>query len=101
MSDYGNEINHLHERISDNRDKLSVRVSDAEATANNTRGQIDLFKWVLTGLTIGFYGVCFWLVTETFSMKTAFTSLEYEVQGLKTEIRGLSASMERLESKLE
>ncbi len=122
MTDYKDDINQLHERISDNRDKLSIRVSNTEATAHNTKGQIDLFKWVITGLTLSFYGVCFWLVTETLATKSELQGLKYEVQsfksehqdfksefqefksefqGLKSEVQSLSAAMERIERKLE
>ena len=54
MSDYKDEINRLHEPVTENRDKISFRVAQTQVPPHNTKGQIDIFNWVLTGLTIGF-----------------------------------------------
>ena len=96
MSEYTDEINRLHERVSENRDKISFRVAQTEATAHNTKGQIDLFKWVITGLTIGFYGICYWLVNESVSTRTALASLESRVQGVESRMQGLESEVQEL-----
>ena len=101
MSDYKEEIDRLHERVTENRDKISFRVAQTEATAHNTKGQIDLFKWVITGLTIGFYGICYWLVNESISTRTALVSLESRVQGVETRIQGLETRMQGLENEVQ
>lgn len=95
------------------RGKLSKLESSTDASTLNFIGQLDPFSWIIVGLTLGFYGLCFWLVMETLSTKSELQGLKnevygfkYEVQDIKYEIRGLdsaihdlSHAVERLESK--
>ena len=101
MSEYKDDVNHLHHRISQNRDKVGHQVAQTEATTNNLKGQVDLFKWAITGLTIGFYGVCFWLVTETLSTRDALSNLQTEFQKLETKFDTLENRFDGLENRFE
>lgn len=94
MSEYKNGVNHIHDRNCQNRDKLGHQLAQAEATTSNLKGQVDLFKWAITGLTIGFYGVCFWLVTETLSTREALSNLQTEFQRLETKFDTLETRLD-------
>ena len=57
--------------------------------------------WVLTGLTIGFYGICYWLVNETVSTRTALASLESRVQGVESSVQGVESRIQGVEIRIQ
>ncbi len=82
------------------RGKLSKLESSTDASTLNFIGQLDPFSWIIVGLTLGFYGLCFWLVMETLSTKSELQGLKNEVYGFKYEVQGFKHEVQGLKNEV-